>query len=161
LLSLFEKHNLPLHVFRLSGIYGPGRSAIDSVLGGTARRVYKANHAFNRIHVDDIAQTLLASMLAPQGGEIYNLADDQPAPSHDVIAYACEILGLEPSPLIDIEDADLSPMARSFYNDYKIVINNKIKETLGVNLLYPDYKAGLDACAKELREKSIQISINS
>lgn len=145
-LKLFEKDGLPVHIFRLSGIYGPGRSAIDSVLGGNARRIYKKGHAFNRIHVDDIAQVLLASMLNPQAGSIYNLADNMPAPSHEVITYACELLGRAPLPLIDIEDADLSPMARSFYNDHKIVDNSKIKKELGVELLYPNYKEGLKAC---------------
>jgi hypothetical protein len=145
-LDLYKKHDLPIHIFRLSGIYGKGRSAIDSVLGGNARRIYKKGHVFNRIHVDDIAQVLKASMLNPQKGSIYNLADDLPAPSHDIITYACELLGRPALPLIDIEDADLSPMAQSFYNDHKIVINNKIKDELGVTLKYPDYKSGLKSC---------------
>lgn len=141
-----KKHGLPVHIFRLSGIYGPGRSALDSVLGGNARRINKKGHVFNRIHVDDIAQVLLASMQNPNPASIYNLADDLPAPSHEVITRACALLGRTAAPILDFEDADLSPMARSFYNDYKIVNNDKIKKELGVTLLYPDYKVGLDAC---------------
>ena len=125
-MSLCEKENIPLHIFRLSGIYGPGRSAIDSVQGGTARRIFKPNHVFNRIHVEDIAQTLQASMLNPNHGSVYNLADDFPSPSCEVSEYASELLGRKPSPLIDFEDADLTPMARSFYKDHKIVGNQAL-----------------------------------
>jgi len=144
--SLFQAYNLPLHIFRLSGIYGPGRSALDSVRAGVARRIDKPGHAFNRIHVDDIVQTLLASINYPNPGSVYNLSDDHPAPSHEVIAYACGLLGREPPPLIPYETADMAPIVQSFYKDNKRVQNSKIKEELGVDLKYPDYKTGLRGC---------------
>ena len=136
---------IPINIFRLSGIYGPGRSALDSVRAGNTPRIHKEGQAFNRIHVDDIVQVLVASMAMPKPGDIYNLADDDPAPSHELISYACKILGKTPGPMIDYEDADISPMARSFYKDNKRVSNKKIKEKLGVKLKYPDYISGLDA----------------
>jgi nucleoside-diphosphate-sugar epimerase len=144
--SLYRKHNLPIHIFRVAGIYGPGRSAIDSVKTGIAKRIYKPDHAFNRIHVKDIAQALTASMHQPNPGSIYNLSDDCPAPSHEIIDHACKLLNIEPPPLVPLEEANLSPMARSFYADNKRVKNDKIKQELGVNLLFPDYKSGLQDC---------------
>lgn len=160
-LSLAEKHDLPVQIFRLSGIYGPGRSAIDSVIGGTARRIFKEGHVFNRIHVEDIAQTLVAAACVdtPEAGAIFNLADDHPAPSHEVIEYAATLLGRTPPPLIPYEDADLSPMARSFYKDHKIVCNRKIKEDLGISLLYPDFKSGLNACYNALHGEDKSVSM--
>lgn len=145
-LSLYERYGLPVHVFRLAGIYGPGRSALDSVRAGVARRIDKPGHVFSRIHVEDIANVLMASMAKPHPGGIYNLCDDHAAPSHEVIDYACTLLGLNSPPLIPFDAADMAPIARSFYNDNKRVHNNRIKEELGVQLLYPDYKAGLSAC---------------
>jgi nucleoside-diphosphate-sugar epimerase len=136
---------IPINIFRLAGIYGIGRSALDSVRAGNARRIYKEGHAFNRIHVDDIVQVLIASMNQPQPGDIYNVADNDPAQSHELIDYAHKLLGMQSPELIDVEDADLSPMARSFYKDNKRVDNTRIKEKLGVELKYPDYKSGLDA----------------
>lgn len=144
--SLHLNNNFPLHIFRLSGIYGPGRSAIDAVRSGTARRIDKPGHVFNRIHVEDIVQTLIASMNKPDAGGIYNLADDHPAPSHEMIAFACNLLGLDVPPMISFEQADLAPMVRSFYSDNKRVKNDKIKQDLGITLLYPDYRDGLQAC---------------
>ena len=145
-LSLYERYGLPVHVFRLAGIYGPGRSALDSVRAGVARRIDKPGHVFSRIHVEDIANVLMASMAKPNAGGIYNLCDDHAAPSHEVIDYACQLLGLNSPPLIPFEAADMAPIARSFYNDNKRVHNERIKEELGVTLLYPDYKSGLLAC---------------
>lgn len=145
-LSLAEANNLPVHIFRLAGIYGPGRSALDSVRAGVARRINKPGHAFGRIHVEDIVNTLLASFKNPSPGEIYNVIDDMPAPSHEVIEYACNLLGRPPPPLIDFDEADLAPITRSFYMDNRRVKNHKIRNELGVNLKYPDYKAGLDGC---------------
>lgn len=144
--SLRVSYGLPLHIFRLSGIYGPGRSALDSVRAGVARRINKPGHAFNRIHVEDIVQSILASMANPNPGAAYNLADDNPVPSHEVIAYACELLGLEIPPLLDYNETDMAPIARSFYKDNKRVKNDKIKQELGVSLKYPDYRKGLEAC---------------
>lgn len=145
-LSLFEQHGLPVHIFRLAGIYGPGRSALDSVRTGVARRVEKPGHAFNRTHVEDIVNVLRKSMDHPAPGAIYNVCDDMPAPSHDVIAYACDLLGVEKPPLIPFEKANLAPIACSFYNDNKRIKNERIKQELGVELLYPTYKEGLTAC---------------
>ncbi|MBU0800785.1 MAG: SDR family oxidoreductase [Alphaproteobacteria bacterium] len=145
-LNALFKNALPVHIFRLAGIYGPGRSALDSVRAGVARRIEKKGHAFSRIHIDDIVQTLIASMNKPNPGAIYNLADDNAAPSHEVIAYACELLGIEAPPLIPYDEADMVPMARSFYADNKRVHNTRIKDELGVVLKYPDYRAGLQGC---------------
>jgi len=145
-LSLFKKHKIPVHIFRLAGIYGPGRSALDSIRAGVARRIDKPGHAFSRIHVEDVAQILKKSIENPKGGEVYNLCDDMPAPSHEVIEYACQLLGMKVPPLIPIEDADLAPIALSFYKDNKRIKNDKIKTELGVELKYLDYKEGLRNC---------------
>ncbi len=144
--SLLQHYNLPLHIFRLAGIYGPGRSALDSVRAGVARRINKPGQVFNRIHVEDIVQVLIASMERPNPGAAYNLADDDPVPSWEVITYACELLGLTPPPLIPYNEADMAPIARSFYNDNKRVANHRIKEELGVMLKYPSYRDGILAC---------------
>lgn len=144
--NLWRVYGLPVHIFRLAGIYGPGRSAIDSVRAGTARRIDKPGHAFSRIHVDDIVQTLLASIGQPNPGRIYNVADDMAAPSHEVIKLACELLGKECPPLIPFDQAEMAPIARSFYSDNKRIRNNRIKEELGVKLQYPDYTSGIRAC---------------
>lgn len=142
-LDLCGRHSLPAHVFRLPGIYGPGRSAIDQLRAGTARRIDKPGHVFSRIHVDDIAATLQSSMAAPDPGQIYNVADDEPSPQADVVAHAARLLGVEPPPPIPLDDASLSPMARSFYAECRRVSNAKIKERLGVTLRYPSYREGL------------------
>ncbi len=139
---------IPLHIFRLAGIYGLGRSAIETAQAGYARRIEKEGQAFSRIHVEDIVTTLIASMNNPKPGEIYNLADNSPAPSHEIIAYACELLGVDVPPLIPWDEANLSPMAASFYRENKKVRNDKIKSDLGVTLAYPTYREGLDAIAK-------------
>jgi nucleoside-diphosphate-sugar epimerase len=137
---------LPVHIFRLAGIYGPGRSALDALRTGTARRVHKAGHVFSRIHVDDVVQVLRASIARPEPGATYNVCDDDPATSEEVVAFAAKLLGLAPPPLIDFEAADLSAMARSFYADNKRVSNRRIK-ALGVRLNYPSYRDGLAAIA--------------
>ncbi|WP_299507248.1 SDR family oxidoreductase [uncultured Roseobacter sp.] len=137
--------DLKLHIFRLAGIYGPGRGPFAKVRKGTARRIIKKGQVFSRIHVEDIAQVLEASLAQPNPGAIYNLCDDDPAPPQNVIAHAAELLGL-PLPLaVDFETADMTPMARSFYAESKKVRNDRIKDELGVTLLYPDYRAGLAA----------------
>jgi nucleoside-diphosphate-sugar epimerase len=144
-LELQRHHGLPVHIFRLAGIYGPGRSALDQARAGTARRIDKPGQVFSRIHVDDIATVLEASIARPNPGRAYNICDDNPAPPAEVVAQACALLGLEPPPLVPYEAAALSPMARSFYRDNKRVSNRRIKEELGVSLAYPDYQAGLKA----------------
>lgn len=136
---------LPLHIFRLAGIYGPGRGPFAKVRAGTARRIIKPGQVFSRTHVEDIAQVLHASLQRPNPGAIYNVCDDDPAPPQDVIGYAAELLGLPPPPSEDFETADMTPMARSFYAESKKVRNDRIKDELGVVLSYPDYKTGLRA----------------
>jgi len=148
-LSLHANERFPVHIFRLAGIYGPGRSALDAVRAGNSRRIDKPGHAFNRIHIDDIVQTLIASMHKINAGRAYNVSDDYPAPSHEVIGMAAELLGMIPGPLIPFEQADQAPMARSFYLDNKRVKNDRIKNELGVILKYPSYKEGLQACLKD------------
>lgn len=139
----WENSNLPLHIFRLAGIYGPGRGPFSKVRNGTARRIIKADQMFSRIHVDDIAQILAASIHAPRPGAIYNLCDDDPAPPQDVISHAATLLGLPLPPMVDFEIAEMTPMAKSFYAENKRVSNDLIKSELGVKLLYPTYKSGL------------------
>lgn len=142
-LALWRDRGLPVHVFRLPGIYGPGRSAIDQLRAGTARLVDKPGHVFSRIHVDDIAAALAASMAAPALGEVYNLADDEPAAGAEVIAYAAALLGIDPPPPAPFDDPSLSPMARSFHAECRRVSNAKMKAALGVVLQYPSYREGL------------------
>ena len=136
---------LPLHIFRLAGIYGPGRGPFEKVRNGTARRIIKDGQVFSRTHVDDIAQVLAASIARPDPGAIYNVCDDDPAPPQDVIAYAAELLGLPVPEAVRFEEADMTPMARSFYAESKKVRNDRIKDDLGVELLFPDYRSGLRA----------------
>jgi nucleoside-diphosphate-sugar epimerase len=146
-LALGEEAGRPAQVFRLAGIYGPGRSALDKLRAGTARRIVKPGQVFNRIHVEDIATVLEASIARPRAGATYNVADDEPAPPEDVIAYGAELLGMEPPPEVPFEEADLSPMARSFYGDSRRISNALIKSELGVRLAYPNYREGLNALA--------------
>jgi nucleoside-diphosphate-sugar epimerase len=134
---------LPLHIFRLAGIYGPGRGPFAKVRDGTARRILKPGQVFSRTHVEDIAQVLWASIRQPNPGAAYNVCDDDPAPPEDVIGHAAELLGLPIPPAEDFDTAEMTPMARSFYAESKKVSNRRIKEELGVKLLYPDYRAGL------------------
>jgi len=136
---------LPLVIFRLPGIYGPGRSALDKVRARTARRIFKKDQVFNRMHVEDIAAALEASIKNPQAGGLFNLADDEPSPPQDVIEFACKLIGQEPPPLMPIETANLSPSSLSFYTDNKCVNNARMKHHLGVKLSYPTYREGLRA----------------
>lgn len=144
-----EERGLAVQVFRLAGIYGPGRNALATVRRGTAKRIAKPGHVFSRIHVADISQVLAASIAKPRADAIYNVCDDEPAPAADVVAHACTLLGVDPPPLTPLEDADLSPMARSFYADNRRVSNDRIKAELGVTLRYPNYRAGLAALLAE------------
>jgi nucleoside-diphosphate-sugar epimerase len=136
-------------IFRLPGIYGPGRSAIDQVKAGTARRIDKPGQVFSRIHVEDIATAVLAAITRPSPGAIYNVADDEAAPTADVVAYACELLALPVPPLVPWAEIapTLSAMARSFYAENRRVRNDRIKRELGVTLRYPTYREGLRAIA--------------
>ena len=135
---------LPVHIFRLAGIYGPGRGPFEKVRDGSARRIIKPGQVFSRIHVDDIAATLMASIARPNPGAIYNVCDDDPAPPEDVLAYAAALLGLPEPPGIPYEAAEMSPMARSFYGESKRVSNRRIRGELGVDLTYPTYREGLE-----------------
>jgi nucleoside-diphosphate-sugar epimerase len=140
---------LPLHIFRLAGIYGPGRGPFAKVRAGTARRIVKPGQVFSRIHVVDIAQVLAASIARPDPGRAYNLCDDDPAPPEDVIAEAARLLGLPVPPAEDFATAEMTPMARSFYAESKKVRNDRIKSELGVTLIHPDYRSGLRALLAE------------
>ena len=144
---------LPLHIFRLAGIYGPGRGPFEKVRNGTARRIIKENQYFSRIHVDDIASVLAASVARPDPGAIYNLADDDPSPPEDVLSEAARLLGLPEPPEVRFEEAEMTPMARSFYAESKRVRNDRIKRDLGVTLRYPDYRTGLRALMDEENAK--------
>jgi nucleoside-diphosphate-sugar epimerase len=142
--------DLPVHVFRLAGIYGPGRGPFEKVRDGTARRVIKPGQVFSRIHVEDIARAIIGSIDHPNPGQIYNVCDDDPARPEDVLSHAAALLGLPEPPAVPYDIADLTPMARSFYGESKRVRNNKLKQQLGVALLYPTYREGLaDLLAKE------------
>ena len=143
--SLCQKNHLPLHIFRLPGLYGPGRSSLNRVRDGSARRIVKQDQVFSRIHIDDLAAILKASMDHPKEHALYNIADDLPAPPQDVTAFAAGLLGLEPPPEVPFEEADLSTMARSFYADNKRISNRLIKSELGIKLRYPTYREGLKA----------------
>ena len=143
--ALMHQHGLPVHLFRLAGIYGPGRSQLDGVRAGTAQRIVKPGQVFSRIHVDDIAGVLEASIARPNPGRAYNVCDNEPAPPADVVAHAARLLGVSPPPEVAFEEAELSPMARSFYSESKRVSNARIREELGVTLSHPTYREGLAA----------------
>ena len=139
-----------VQIFRLAGIYGPGRSAIDNLKAGTAKRLVKPGQVFNRIHVDDIAATVAAGVERPSVGPVINVTDDEPAPPQDVVAYAAGLIGVEPPPEVAFETAELSPMARSFYSSNKRVRNAVLRDRLGVALTYPTYREGIAALAHAL-----------
>lgn len=146
-LRLHRDSGVPVHIFRLAGIYGPGRSALDQARNGSARRIDKPGHLFSRIHVDDIANVLWASIARPDPGAVYNVCDDEPAAPADVTAEACRLLGVAPPPLVPFDEAEkgMSEMAKSFWRDNRRVANGRIKRDLGARLRYPDYRAGLKA----------------
>jgi nucleoside-diphosphate-sugar epimerase len=150
-LALWRSSGLPVHIFRLAGIYGPGRNQLLSLIDGTAKRVIKPGQIFSRIHVEDIANVLEASIARPDPGRAYNVCDDEASPPQDVVAYGASLLGLPVPPAIAFEDAELSPMARSFYADSKRVSNARLKQELGVRLSYPSYREGLAAIARQIR----------
>lgn len=150
-LGLWRNHGLPVHVFRLAGIYGPGRNQLLSLLDGTAKRVIKDGQIFSRIHVEDIANVLEASMARPNPGGAYNVCDDEAAPPQDVVEFGARLLGLPVPPAIPFDQAELSPMARSFYADSKRVSNARLKQELGVRLRYPSYREGLAEIARDLK----------
>ncbi len=144
-LDLWRRREVPVHIFRLAGIYGPGRSPFDALRAGTAKRIDKPGQVFSRVHVEDLAHVLASSISRPRPGAVYNVCDDSPAAPEAVVAHAAGLLGMPAPPLVPFEAAELSPMARSFYDDNKRVSNRLIKSELGVTLRYPDFRAGLAA----------------
>jgi nucleoside-diphosphate-sugar epimerase len=150
-LDLWRRFDLPVHVFRLAGIYGPSRNQLLALRDGTSRRIIKPGQLFSRIHVEDIANVLEASIARPRPGRAYNLCDDEASPPQDVVAYGARLLGLPVPPDTPFDAATLSPMARSFYAESKRVSNARIKDELGVTLSYPTYREGLAALARELK----------
>jgi nucleoside-diphosphate-sugar epimerase len=148
--TAWRELGLPLHIFRLAGIYGPGRNPLVSLRDGTAKRIVKQGQIFSRIHVDDVAGVVQASMAKHDPGQAYNVCDDEPCPPQDVVAFAAELLKIPPPPEIAFDDADLSPMAKSFYAESKRVSNRRIKDELGYRLIYPTYREGLRALAAEI-----------
>lgn len=143
--ALAAQCDLPMHYFRLAGIYGPGRNQLAAVKNGTARRIDKPGQVFSRIHVADIVQVLLASIDRPNAGRAYTVCDHEPTPPQDVVSFAAGLLHTTPPPLIAFEEASLSQMARSFYGENKRLKNNRITDELGVALFYPTYREGLRA----------------
>ncbi|MBO9420413.1 SDR family oxidoreductase [Labrenzia sp. R4_2] len=142
-LSFAERTSVPVQIFRLSGIYGPGRNTFENFKKGRARRLIKPGQVFNRIHVADIAGAVSIAMQSPKT-RIFNVTDDQPAPPQDVVTYAAELLGVTPPPEVAFETADLTPMARSFYGENKRVSNERVKNELGYTFRYPDYRIALN-----------------
>jgi nucleoside-diphosphate-sugar epimerase len=138
-------HGKAVHLFRLAGIYGPGRNQLAQLAAGTARRIVKPGQVFNRIHVDDIAAVVAASLARPRAGAIYNVCDNEPAPPQDVVSFAAQLCGIAPPPEIPFDKAELTPMGRSFYAENKCVHNELIHRELGVVLRYPTYREGLTA----------------
>jgi len=144
-LDLWQTRGVPVHIFRLAGIYGPGRNVLATVRAGTAKRIDKPDHLFSRIHVDDIVQILCASMATPSPGTVYNVCDDEAATPADVVSYACALLGVTPPPLEKFSPKDMSAMAQSFWAENRLVRNERIKFNLGIKLRYPNYRSGLKA----------------
>ena len=144
-LALWHQHGVPVHIFRLAAIYGPGRSPFDALRAGTARRIEKPGQVFSRIHVADLVTVLAASIARPRPGAVYNVCDDVPASPTEVVAYGASLLGIAPPPTVPFEAAQMSAMARSFWDDNKRVSNALVKRELDVALAYPDYRSGLAA----------------
>lgn len=141
----------PVHIFRLAGIYGPGRNPLERIQSGRARAVIKHGHIVNRIHVDDITRALLASMEAPNPQAIYNIADGNPAPPQDVLFYAAQLLGLPAPKSVSVHDPEVSQMARTFYAETKRIDISRARAQLGWEPKYPNYQAGLDAILADMR----------
>lgn len=153
-LKLWQSHNLPVHIFRLGSIYGPGRGQLASLLAGKVKKIIKQRQYFSRIHVDDIARVLMASMKAPNPGKSYNVVDDMPASTVDVIDYICDLLNRPHLPSVDYNDAEMSPMLKMFYSENKRVRNGRIKQELDVTLKYPTYKEGFSSLVRSLLYRS-------
>lgn len=141
----FLNSKLPTHIFRLPGIYGPGRSIFDRMAAGTAKRVHRPGHVFCRIHVEDILRTLWASMQQPHPPVIYNVCDDQPTEPSNLIVEAAQLLGIAPPEAISFEEVQMTAISASFWRESRKVSNQKIKTELGIRLQYPTYRQGLKA----------------
>lgn len=150
-LAFGRDHGKAIHIFRLSGIYGPGRNALVKLRDGTARRLVKPGQVFNRIHVADIAGALTASITRPDPGRIYNVTDDEPAPPQDVVAFAAQLLGMEPPPELPFDATTLTPMAASFYSENKRVSNRRLTAELDYSLRYPTYREALKALVTDVQ----------
>ena len=144
-LTLAKDKAKTVHVLRLSGIYGPGRNPLVNLAAGKAHRIVKPGQVFNRIHVEDIARACAALVAYEGGSDVWNVTDDEPAPPQDVVAFAAEMMGIEPPPEQDFASADMTPMARSFYGESKRCANRKIKEEAGLELAFPTYREGIAA----------------
>lgn len=149
-LDFAKQYKFPLHIFRLAGIYGPRRNALERILAGKKYSIIKPGHFFSRIHVADIVSVLIASIESPNPLAIYNVADDEPSPAQNVDAYATSLLNQQPLPLIPFEESTLSSMEKEFYANNRRVSNSKIKRELHINLQYPTYREGLIEELKEL-----------
>ena len=147
--DLCDKFGVTLNILRLSGIYGTGRNQIRNLINGTAKRIIKEGHVFNRIHVADIARIIYMLSVSDIKSDIFNISDDMPAPPQDVVEFAARLLNTDPPEPVIFSEAILSEMARSFYSETKYIINQKIKEKLGLELKYPNYKLGLRDILKE------------
>ncbi len=145
LASIGKDADKATHILRLAGIYGPERNALANLAAGKAKRIVKPDQVFNRIHVEDVALTIASALMQEGKGQIWNVSDDEPAPPQDVVTYAAELMGITPPPEQDVDEADLTPLARSFYAENKRASNRKLKEELGVSLAFPTYREGLRA----------------
>lgn len=155
-LDMAKRYKLPVHIFRLAGIYGPGRGPLAQLAAGRKKRIIKAGQVFNRIHVEDIARILKASMESPRPGSTYNVCDDMPAQPQFVTSYCAQLLGVPEPEAVAFEEADLSPMARSFYSESKRVSNCRVKHELNIELAYPDYLTGLKSLSEEMNGQSAE-----
>jgi len=144
-LALANDRGKKVYVLRLAGIYGPGRNMLLNLKEGTAKRITKRGQVFNRIHVEDIRRVIDAAIAHEGPGGIFNLSDDAPSPPQDVVTYAAKLMGVEPPPESDLQTAEVSPLARSFYDENRRVSNRKIKDVFGLRLTYTTYRAGLEA----------------
>jgi nucleoside-diphosphate-sugar epimerase len=144
--DLGDRRGIPVAILRLAGIYGPGQNALVQIASGRTRRIVKPGQIFNRIHVDDIAQAIDAAFARRASG-LFNVADDEPTPPGEPIAFAAQLMGVAPPPEIAFDNAaaSMSPMALSFWRECRRVHNDKLKRVLGVSLLYPTYRDGLRA----------------
>tara|TARA_Y100000588_G_scaffold383824_1_gene473927 strand:+ start:1025 stop:1903 length:879 start_codon:yes stop_codon:yes gene_type:complete len=149
-LKYYEAHHLPIHIFRLAGIYGPGRCAIERIQQGKRHTIYEPKQYFSRVHIEDIVKTLIASIQKPMPGEVFNICDDKPSPSFEVDEFAAGLLNVPPPQRITLNEANLSQMGQEFYQNNKRVSNQKLKELLGIKLQYPSYQQGLKAIFKEM-----------